>query len=70
MKYVVVLSILILSTSAIAETDFCRGFEIGYKTAKGNNDVFVPFCPLEPFTPFGSTPFQEGLKAGLEAAND
>lgn len=48
-------------------SEFCDGFEIGYKTVKGNN-VLVPLCPLEPLTPLGSTPYQEGIKAGMQAA--
>ena len=46
---------------------FCEGFEEGYKSIKGNN-VIVPICPLAPITPIGSTPFREGIKAGIAAA--
>lgn len=51
------------------QEEFCIGFEEGYKTIKGDM-VLVPLCPLAPLTPLGSTPFREGLKAGMEAAND
>ena len=69
MKYVIaLLSVLVLSLPARAESAFCAGFELGYKTIKGNM-VLVPLCPLEPLTPLGSTPFQEGLKAGMLAAS-
>ena len=65
---IITLLILTLSTTTIfAKSDFCRGFEIGYKTIKGNM-VMVPLCPLEPLTPLGSTPYQEGIKAGIKAA--
>ena len=70
MKTLKILSILILTLSVAsiyAQSDFCRGFEIGYKTIKGNN-VYVPYCPYEPYTPYNSTPYQEGIKAGIKAA--
>ena len=70
MKYVIILfSLFAFVGPAFAESDFCKGFELGYKTIKGNG-AFVPFCPFEPFTPFGSTPFQEGIKAGMRAASE
>lgn len=49
------------------QDDFKTGFEQGYKSVKGNL-VLVPLCPLAPLTPLGSTPFQEGIKAGIKAA--
>lgn len=49
------------------QEDFCRGFEEGYKSVKGDM-VILPVCPVAPITPVGSTPFREGLKAGVEAA--
>lgn len=54
------------SLSAFA-SEFCDGFELGYKTVKGNF-VMVPMCPMEPMTPMGSTSYQEGIKAGMRAA--
>ena len=68
LRAIIVLCILGLSFSASAKSEFCMGFEEGYKMVKGDY-AFVPFCPFEPFTPFGSTPFREGLKAGIKAAN-
>lgn len=53
---------------APAESEFCSGFAEGYKTVKGDM-ALVPLCPLEPLTPLGSTPFREGIKAGIRAAN-
>ena len=70
MKAIKIISILILTlsaTSIFAYSDFCRGFEMGYKTIKGNM-VIVPICPIAPITPIGSTPYQEGIKAGIRAA--
>lgn len=53
---------------ASAESEFCAGFSEGYKSVKGDM-VLVPLCPLEPLTPLGSTPFREGIKAGIRAAS-
>mgnify|MGYP000462237441 CR=1 FL=1 len=49
------------------QDEFKAGFEEGYKSIKGDM-VLVPLCPLAPLTPLGSTPFREGLKAGIKAA--
>tara|TARA_B100000886_G_C20367216_1_gene467900 strand:- start:29 stop:247 length:219 start_codon:yes stop_codon:yes gene_type:complete len=70
MKTIKIITLLILTlstTSIFAKSDFCRGFEMGYKTIKGNM-VIVPICPIAPITPIGSTPYQEGIKAGIRAA--
>tara|TARA_B100000900_G_C20521060_1_gene692189 strand:- start:42 stop:260 length:219 start_codon:yes stop_codon:yes gene_type:complete len=70
MKTIKIITLLILTlsaTSIFAKSDFCRGFEMGYKTIKGNM-VLVPLCPLAPLTPLNSTPYQEGIKAGIRAA--
>jgi len=56
------------STPAFANSDFCVGFEEGYKSIKGNL-VIVPICPIAPITPIGSTAFREGIKAGIRAAS-
>lgn len=63
----IILAILLLTSSPAFASEFCDGFEEGFKMIKGNM-AFVPFCPFEPFIPFGSTPFREGLKAGIAAA--
>ena len=70
MKYVLAaLSFLMTVSPVLADQDeFCAGFEQGYQAIKGNM-VLVPLCPLEPLTPLNSTPFQEGIKAGMAAAN-
>jgi hypothetical protein len=68
MKYaIILLSLFTFAGPALADSDFCNGFELGYNTIKGNM-VIVPICPIEPITPIGSTPFQEGIKAGMRAA--
>ena len=48
--------------------EFCDGFEEGFKTVKGEYAA-PPACPAEPATPATSTPFREGIKAGIKAAN-
>ena len=69
MKYVFGIVLCLFASAATAKSEFCQGFEMGYKTAKGSNNIMVPMCPMEPMTPMGSTPYQEGLKAGAKAAN-
>jgi hypothetical protein len=61
------LATLLVATPILAKSEFCTGFEEGYKTVKGDM-VLVPLCPLAPLTPLGSTPFREGIKAGIQAA--
>lgn len=67
LKISLILAIVGFSLNCFASTEFCQGFEIGYKTIKGNN-VLVPICPIPPITPIASTPYQEGIKAGIHAA--
>jgi len=68
MRSITLAFVMMLATaSTTLASEFCDGFEMGYKTIKGNN-VYVPYCPYEPYTPYGSTPYQEGLKAGIKAA--
>ena len=59
--------LLLLSPTALAQSDFCRGFEVGWKSIKGEMSL-VPLCPLEPLTPLGSTPYREGILRGQEEA--
>lgn len=49
------------------EATFQAGFEEGYRCIKGNMTI-LPICPIAPITPIGSTPFREGIKAGIKAA--
>ena len=68
MRLIALASVIFLTTiSGALASDFCAGFEMGYKTVKGNIEI-VPICPIQPITPIGSTPYQEGLKAGIKAA--
>jgi len=50
------------------DSEFCMGFIEGYKTIRGDM-AMLPMCPMEPMTPMGSTPYREGIKAGMRAAN-
>lgn len=62
-------ALILVGSSAGAQgrgTPFCEGFEEGWKTIRGEMAV-VPICPIEPVTPVGSTPYREGLKAGMAA---
>jgi len=54
------------SVASGQDSDFCSGFSEGWKTVKGEL-ALVPICPIEPITPIGSTPYHEGLKAGMQA---
>ena len=49
------------------QDEFCAGFTDGYKRVKGDM-LLVPPCPYAPLTPFVSTDFREGIKAGIRAA--
>lgn len=49
------------------QDEFCAGFAEGFKSVKGDA-VMVPMCPMMPLVPMGSTPFREGIKAGIRAA--
>ena len=66
--YVAVFALALSATAASAnQAEFCRGYHDGYKLILGNN-VGLPGCPGAPGTPGNSTPYQEGLKRGIEAA--
>ncbi|SHK47810.1 hypothetical protein [Fibrobacter sp. UWB12] len=69
MSVIVMVFCLITLSYANDRDEFCAGFEEGYKAIKGNM-VIVPICPIPPITPIGSTPYREGLKAGMKAARD
>lgn len=46
---------------------FCAGFAAGWQAVKRRFGI-VPICPIAPVTPIGSTPWREGLKAGMAKA--
>ena len=60
---------VLISPVAFAKSDFCLGFEVGYKSIKGDFSL-VPLCPLEPLIPLGSTPYREGILKGQEVARN
>jgi hypothetical protein len=69
MKYLILIILLLTSINTFAsKSEFCTGFEEGYKSIKGDM-ILVPLCPLEPLTPIGTTPFREGIKSGIRAAS-
>lgn len=59
--------LMIAFASQASQAEFCAGFEEGYRSVKGSM-VMVPMCPMAAMTPLGSTPFREGIKAGIRAA--
>ncbi|MGL6029146.1 MAG: hypothetical protein ACRC0M_05130 [Legionella sp.] len=67
MKNLILLLMIFSAANAYAYDEFCAGFEEGYKTIKGDM-VIVPICPIEPITPINSTPYREGIKEGIRAA--
>ncbi len=67
MKKLLIAFLVIVVTSANAfGSEFCSGFEEGFKIVKGDMSI-TPICPIEPITPIGSTPYREGIKAGMLA---
>lgn len=66
--FLTVAAVMCAAIPSFAQSAFCAGFAEGYKSIKGEM-VILPICPLEPITPIGSTPFREGLKAGIIAAS-
>lgn len=51
----------------VPHDDFKAGFRVGFQLVMGTNSL-LPLYPLAPLTSLGSTPFLEGIKAGIEAA--
>jgi hypothetical protein len=68
-KIFLVLTLFMTLGGSIYASEFCNGFEEGYKTIKGDM-VIVPICPIEPITPIGSNSYREGIKAGIGAAQE
>jgi hypothetical protein len=51
----------------VPHDDFQEGFLVGWQAIKGQN-TGIPGIPGQPGTPGNSTPFLEGVKAGLRSA--
>jgi hypothetical protein len=71
LAFALVALLIVASTGAHADErdEFCAGFEEGYLSVRPN--ALVPLCPLQSLTALGSTPFREGIKAGIgEALRD
>ena len=61
--------VMLLPAAATAQAQgstFCDGFDEGWKVIRGELAI-TPICPIEPITPIGSTPYREGIKAGMAA---
>lgn len=54
-------------TSNIPDDDFDAGYFVGWQLVYGTLAP-KPLTTIAPLTPLGSTPFLEGIKAGIEAA--
>lgn len=69
-KKLIATALVAVSAFAFAsdQDKFCAGFEEGFKSVKGNFST-PPVCPAAPPTPPNSTPFREGIKAGIAAGN-
>lgn len=57
-----------MSTGNNTHTTFADGYREGYRAIMGNM-VVLPVVPVAPVTPVGSTPYREGIKAGIAAAS-
>jgi len=57
-----------MSTNNNSHSTFADGFREGYRAIMGNM-VMLPMVPMAPMTPMGSTPYREGIKAGIAAAS-
>lgn len=56
-----------MQKDGIPHDDFQAGFVVGYQAIRGTA-VSLPGIPGRPGTPSGSTPFLQGVRAGLRAA--
>ncbi len=63
----IVCSLGFTSISFAGRSEFCAGFEEGYRAIKGVM-CLVPLCPIE-LTPIDKTDFQAGIAAGVRAAS-
>ena len=64
-KILMMLFITLFSMNALA-SDYCNGFRQGYKSVKPY--AVVPVCPIQPIARYGTSPFVEGVRAGVRAA--
>ena len=67
MKMIKYAALLLMLSVNVNASEFCDGFEEGYRTVKGSVGM-IPMCPMPPMTPMGSTPYREGIRAGIRAA--
>jgi hypothetical protein len=58
---------VMMATSKVPHNDFAEGFIVGYQLIRGIN-ASTPGRPSQPSTSGSSTPFLDGIKAGIKAA--
>ena len=68
MRNIICIFMIMFVTTAFAndQDEYCEGWELGYKTAIENNNVYVPYCPYSGYAEYGTTYFQKGLKDGMK----
>lgn len=63
------LLVFLFSMAFGQQSEFCEGFEKGYKSVKGTV-VVVPVCPVAPVPGPDSDYYLEGVKKGAEEGED
>lgn len=56
-----------MKSDKVPHNDFAEGFKVGYQLIRGIN-AGMPGIPGQPGTSGNTTPFLEGIKAGIRAA--
>ena len=71
MRSVLVIIFIFFGSVVFADNlqEYCEGYEMGFKTAYGNNNVAVPACPAPIAASAGETYYQNGLKDGMKEGN-
>lgn len=67
MFFFILLAVGLISSLSAGQEEFCDGFKKGYRYVKGDTAI-IPVCPVKPVKKVESTDFEEGLKAGIQAA--
>ena len=69
-------TLLLLAGNALA-TEFCDGFEAGYKTGykqarNSGYDPYVPYCPYQPYKRVGDpeSDFEQGYTVGFKKGTE
>jgi hypothetical protein len=56
-----------MKSNKVPHDDFAEGFKVGYQLVRGTN-VAIPAIPGQLGAPANTTPFLQGIKAGIQAA--